>query len=567
MTAIVAGAAEEAQSPFARVRGYRLVWFLVIAGCYLLVGLWLSYHRGLIMGDALSRVADARFVLFSRFPHLAAMGFVFTPLTTFLQLPLVAVLNPWPDLLAHAVPAIVVSALAMSGAVLQVAGMLRDRRMTGGWIIVLSAMLALHPMIIIYGANGMSEALFLLMMAICARFLLRWFGSDDVHDLALVGLALALGLLVRYDALAVAIACAVLVAGTSWSRARSRGARGSSAAAMDVAVVLAPISTTFLLWTGTSWLITGEALAQFSSDYGNSAIVAASGGAVGGAGFRAGFTLIEWLVLEPMIFMIVALAVVVTAVRRVPDALPALIVYGAVLGFQGLMYVRGGTFGFLRFAITVIPLAVGLVGVLRPRRGLLYSRRAGPGARLTGSVRTLSPVRRIWSWVAVAGLLLPTLLLPALIMTRPTLAPQEYAVLAGLLPSTVSPKTQLSVEQQERTFTTEREVAQYLDALRLPDGAVLTDTLYGDAIVVASDHPRQFVIPSDLDFTNVLNDPSGHHVRYVITVPNLGRGSTDAINQRFPTIYANGADIAMLDMEFPNSGTDQPTYRLYRVIN
>ena len=39
------------------------------------------------MGDALSRVQAAESVLFSRDPHLAAIGFIFTPLTAMVQIP------------------------------------------------------------------------------------------------------------------------------------------------------------------------------------------------------------------------------------------------------------------------------------------------------------------------------------------------------------------------------------------------------------------------------------------------------------------------------------------------
>ena len=63
----------------------------------------------------------------------------------------------------------------------------------------------------------------------------------------------------------------------------------------------------------------------------------------------------------------------------------------------------------------------------------------------------------------------------------------------------------------------------------------------------------------------ILNDPAGHHVQYLLTVPNTGRGTSDAINRRYPTIYDNGAQISTLALEIPSSGTGQPTYRLYRV--
>ena len=50
-------------------------------------------------------------------------------------------------------------------------------------------------------------------------------------------------------------------------------------------------------------------------------------------------------------------------------------------------------------------------------------------------------------------------------------------------------------------------------------------------------------------------------------MPPTGRGTSDALNQRYPTLYETGADIATLALEVPNNGDSQPTWRLYRVNN
>ena len=539
--------------------------FVGLVIVYAGVGLWLSFGHGLILGDALSRVASARFALFSREPHLSAIGFVFTPLTTVLELPLVAIMNPWPTLLAHAVPAIIVSAFFMSGAVLMIMRLCVDRGMSRGWSYGLGAAFALHPFVIYYGGNGMSEAPFLFFMAVVVRCLQRWMVSDDVHDLVFVGLSLAGAFLVRYDALAAAIAVAVCVYVTSWHRNRWLSTDAPAAGRMDTAIVLAPIVTAFALWTGVSWLISGEAFAQFSSQYGNSAIIAQSGGASLPLAQRPVFTLVEWLILEPMVLAVLLSALVVTIIRRVPDAVPAVVGFGSVLGFQALTFAGGSTFPFLRFAIVVIPATVTLAAIHRPRRGRLTSRRAGPAARLVGSVGRPQRIRILSTRVGAVVALVPAFFVCWWGMSQPTYAPQEYPVPAIVTPGMVDAQTRLQAAQQARTFATERELAAYLDSLGLPDGAVLTDTVYGFAVVVASDHPQQFVIPSDSDFVTILNDPAGHHVQYLLTVPNTGRGTSDAINRRYPTIYDNGAQISTLALEIPSSGTGQPTYRLYRV--
>src|SRR5436305_6140526 len=90
---------------------------------YLVVGYWLQVQHGFILGDALSRVAAAQSVLFSRDPHLAAIGFIFTPLASMVQMPAIGLSPLWPDMTARAFSATIMSALLMAVAVVQIIGM------------------------------------------------------------------------------------------------------------------------------------------------------------------------------------------------------------------------------------------------------------------------------------------------------------------------------------------------------------------------------------------------------------------------------------------------------------
>src|SRR5262245_9211017 len=71
-------------------RGRRLsepwIVFAVAAVLYLAAVWWFSHHN-LIPNDASSRLANAYYVLFSRDPHLAAVGFVWNPLPSLMLLP------------------------------------------------------------------------------------------------------------------------------------------------------------------------------------------------------------------------------------------------------------------------------------------------------------------------------------------------------------------------------------------------------------------------------------------------------------------------------------------------
>ena len=349
----------------------------IIAAVYIVIGFVLSFHYGSIAGDALSRVADARFVLQSRDPHLAAMGFVFTPLAT-MQLPLVAVMGAWPTLLAHAVPAIVVSALCMAGSVLQVAGMLRDRGASLGWTYGVALIYCVHPMIILYGANGMSEAPFLLFCTIACRFL-------NVLDVIRRrprpgrGRRRPRGCLSGATTPAAGGFVALLVGATTWRRTRSDRENRLWAGATDAVVVVLPLIASFVLWAVVSWLLSGAAFAQFSSQYSNAAILQAADQAVLSLPQRVLFWIGETLGLAPSLLIALAIAGVVAWLWVVPEILPPLAIFGGVLAFQGASFAMGSTFGFLRFSIVAIPLVVILVGMTRPRQGLLVARHGRPG--------------------------------------------------------------------------------------------------------------------------------------------------------------------------------------------
>jgi hypothetical protein len=94
---------------------------------------------------------------------------------------------------------------------------------------------------------------------------------------------------------------------------------------------------------------------------------------------------------------------------------------------------------------------------------------------------------------------------------------------------------------------------------------VLTDTVYGFAVLAASRHPKVFVVPSDPDFTDLLNAPIENGIKYMLAVPPVGRGASDALNLRYPTLFETGADIATLELEIANDGDSQPVWRLYRL--
>ena len=54
-------------------------------------------------------------------------------------------------------------------------------------------------------------------------------------------------------------------------------------------------------------------------------------------------------------------------------------------------------------------------------------------------------------------------------------------------------------------------------------------------------------------------------LKYLAALPNTGRGVSDAVNLRYPTLYETGAEKTTLELETPNDPDDQPDWRLHRV--
>jgi len=541
----------------------RWIAFGVAFVCYAAVGYWVQVRHGFIIGDALARVAAAQSVLFSRSPHVAAIGFIFTPLTAAVQIPLVALGPLFPAAIARAFSGTVMSAAFMAGAVFQLLGIGMDRGVPRKYTLTLVALFALNPMIVFYGSNGMSEAPFIFFIVWSARRLIMWVVDDDVHHLiAAGGIAMGLAYLTRYDAAAVVAAAGFLVAITTF--VRSTKAPRFKRALLDMVLVSGPGFLSFIGWAVASWLITGLAFAQFSSQYGNTAILAQEGGA-------AKSTLWDGVVYSLQSFSLLAVTLVPLIVWAVVARwgrtnwsmlVAPLAIFGAVLTFQVYTFSKGATFPFLRYYIIAIPFATAVTFFCVPNGTLRTPTRRGNYA----AAESQPPARaRRWAYVLPALLLAVCVPVAGFGMTSQRFAPQEYGLGALFASPDATGQRNLDERKQAATFSTEREVAAYLDRMGLPDSSILADPVYAFSIIVASRHPRMFVVPSDPDFVAILNDPTVNHIRYMLAVPNKGRGTSDALNLRYPTLYETGGDVATLELEAPNDGKDQPVWRLYRV--
>ncbi|MEV0898507.1 hypothetical protein [Actinoplanes sp. NPDC049802] len=472
------------------ILGYGLV--------YLAIAVWF-WQSDLVPGDSTSRVANAYYTLFSRDPHLAAIGFVWNPLPSLILLPLLPLGLLVPAFTQQGLLVVLVSAALMTLTVAVTHDVLRRADVPRVPRLVLTAALALHPMIVVYSGNGMSEACFLLCLMLAVRALMIWLAEGRTESLVPLGLAIGLAYGARYEALAPVAAVPLLVFLTTLLRTPGARPRRTALARTDAVIAGLPGVLAVLLWALAGKLIVGQWFATFSSRYGNSAQVSANAAGIGSVTgddlpARIGYWAQQMAGLSPMFLVLLVAALAAAWLRRDPRVLAAVTVLGSVLAFDALAFLSGTSFGWLRFHITVIPLSVLLAGHLIAA----FPRRA----------------------TVVAALACTLVAVPAALVTlnRPELAREESEWL-----------TADGAARTRGLALVNRQVAADLDAMGLPDGAVLTDAAYAFGVVLASDDPKQFVITPDRDFAAVLADPAAHGVRYLLL---SARGAADAVRIR-----------------------------------
>lgn len=532
-------------------RFWGITLFTLLSLFYFGVGAVLVLRYNMFDPDAPSRVANAGYALFSRQPHLSAIGFVWNPLPSLVQIPVLQFSGWWPELKTHGLAAVVQSALFMAGAAVMVRRIALDRGVGTMWRRLAVGVFALQPMIIVYGASGMSEAAQAFFLLWCVRHLLRWLHNNWVGDLAWAGIALGMGYLARYEVIPAACGAAALVGVVTFLRA-DRGTKFNSTL-LAVLIVGFPLMSVFLIWALTGWVVTGELFATLTSQYGNGNQVAEAMERGGPAALAASD---DWVVIaarllgmQPFVLIAGALAITLALLRKNIAALAPTVVFGAVLAFAAASQYSSTTFGWFRFYLLAIPLVICVALALwapadadRPTR-----RRAGDTtSRIGAALLTLS---------LVVGIPVTVL---AMSDSRIGNQQLQFGFKSLIDPVTYPPEEQW----YRRLMVNDRTLARYFDDRDLPPGSVLMDSFNTWGVWLASDNPTQFVITSDYDFTAVTNRPWDFGVRYIVA-SNPRVSDADALNVRYPTLWDDGAGLGKLVLKVYGATGDE-RFRVYR---
>lgn len=542
-------AADDAEVATTADRRAAVALFVTCTVLYTALGYFL-FRVGYINPDATSRTGNAGYVVMSRFPHLGAVGFVWNPLPSFAQIPLLPLSHWWPELKTLGLSGVIQSAAFMAGAVVVVRRIALDARVSAVMRVLAVAAFALNPMIVLYGANGMSEAAFCFVLVWACRRLIRWIRIESTADLCLASIAFGTAYLVRYEALIAAAAATAMVVGISLVRHRTPAQwRPALRLALHDGVIMGfPVSCVFVVWALSGWLLDASLLAQFTSQYGNSAQVAAAGIVdAGDVGVGPLLKIIAANVfgIAPLTLVVVATVGAAAVYWRRYEPLAPLVVFGSVLLFQSVAILLGSTFGWFRFFIVLVPLVIIALLTSWP-----------PESGRTAAVK----LWRTAISVVMAASLFSSIPVTWQSMMDPNIGKEEFGLRSALWPDRYPPSGFWFYWSGEIAENTVR----WFDDQDLPDGSVLMDTFGLARMWLATENPHQFVVRSDYDFFEKLNNPSESGLRYILVPRPSGLGELDAVNIRYPTMWEDGAGVGTLVMTVtgPNGGAQ---FRIFRV--
>jgi hypothetical protein len=398
-----------------------------------------------------------------------------------------------------------------------------------------------------------------LTLVATTRYLLRWLRQDDLRSLVYAAVALGIAYLDRNEAVGSAFLAGTLVFAVTFSRMTTVRRGRSMIALTDSAVFLLPVLTTFAGWAIASYVITGQPFAQFTSQYGTNAQLAASG---------LHYTLtdrvlhdvssIEYLV--PLLPIVLLLALAVGLRRRDIRVLGPIAVIGGSLAIDVLGVITNSIEPFYRYFLTAIPLAVLLVGYTVAPVPESKTERSNHGQ---GRPSLRVPWTNIAAALFVIFMLAPSIPTSVMgIFAKKNIQSAESQELGALLLNHPS----IQQRQFDRHYSHIETIDAYLGKMHLPEGSIVADT-FGECtpqIITTVPDPRVFVITNDRDFKRILADPLTFHAHYLLDPQPTGADVNDALSIAYPSLYKTGAGFSTLVHEFRSDGICS-SYRLFRV--
>ena len=483
-----------------------LVLLLIAAGVYFWLGYRTIVDDGVVVFDALDRLTRAYLAWHNDPPKLAAIGFVFPPLTTVVFLPFTLV----KPLATSLVALPLASALFGGWMVVAMNRLLARCSMPGPQRWLLLAAFALNPLVLFYAGNGMSEVVYLALLTVSLYGFASWFLTNQPRFLVAAGLAFSLLVLLRYSFAVWAVVIAVMM-GIGLNR---RGA-GNDETEGTLVTFLAPLIYALSVWVLFNWLIVGDPLRWLSSS-GAFAVNAPQADAAGNVGLLDVLERSGQLTLGVFALGIAVIPALLFAAIAKRDEMS---LWLAVLALTGVVVI--GANAMIEQDLNALAMRNALPILIVCMAGAAWLYRILPHLRIV-----------VWL-AALAGLLL-TAVGSWHAMQRYPFQGQEQAFVRALKSGAAQSATN-SIGGFRVGVTPEQEMASSINANVGGRSTILADNAQTFGVILLSGRPQMFfdrVDRGDGTFERVVVRPHGR-VTYMLMAKQV---SGDLIRRRYPTV-------------------------------
>jgi hypothetical protein len=479
--------------------------FLVAAGIYFAVG-YTAMVNGVVVFDALDRLTRAYMVWHNDPAKLAAIGFVFPPLTTILYLPFTIAKSPASSLIA-----LPLSSALFGGSMVVAMNRLLARCSVPGvqrWIML--ALFALNPLVLFYASNGMSEIVYLSLLTVSLYCFMSWFQTREPRFLVVAGLAFAMLVVLRYSfgmwALVIAVMFALGLARRGADRDKTEGL---------LVTLLAPAFYAMGVWILFNWLIVGDPLSWLSGQ-GSFAVNSAQAAPVGDVGILDVLGRTGELTLGVYALGIVVVpALVVTAIGKRDEMSWWLV----ILALTGIVVMGADALIEQDYNALAMRNALPVLVVCVAGAGWLY--------------RCL-PTMRALIWPAALAALVLTGIGSWNAMAHYPFQSQEQAFARVVQSGGADQTGTRSIGGFLVGTKSEQQMAAYVKAHISGRSKILTDNAQTFGVVILSGRPEQFFDRADRGdgvFEQVVEHPQGR-AGYMLMAKHV---NGDLIRRRYPT--------------------------------
>jgi hypothetical protein len=508
---------------------------------YVAIGAYISQIKHYLPFDSLARLISAWLVFSGTEVKLASIGFLWPPIPTLVILPWVLI----PPLVKSWLAVVVVSALFMALSCI-ILGQIAASCGISNWLRrMFMTIFGIHPFILMFGANGMSEAVLVAITLAACYWLIRFWQWDRNTHLIFAAGFFGLLPLIRYEYVILTIWAGFILTLLSWKRRSEFSEKGFRDFLEGRLLAYSSLAIyPLFLWALTSWYVMGNPIYFLLNDRSAVSVaeylVASYARLLGSdvASFIVIFRTWFWIFPLGTIASIVGVSLGVrqrdsflVSFSFMPWLIPLL---------QFILLIRQASVPLLRYFIMSVPLGAAISFVVYSQLFPLLQKYRWGKTTLIGAYLLLF----------VSSIYSSTVLLenyPFQTQERET----WKALTSDQLP-------------QNKEFEESYAIGKMLPTM-IPSGSrVLIDTFhFGFAVMLGAGDHSIFMDFTDPNYDAALEYPPDY-VDFVLVPKPEQRGALYSINMLHRSLHEEGAAWATLIEEFPETILEWKLYKVKR---